>query len=396
MMPLDIFVQGEALKSLIRIKEYVDEKWDGLGSGKSKGHRRWLRDLSKEVQIEEYYIVDRLTPRLKWDKKYKIDIGSFSSGKAQAYPGVLTCFTDGSKMDDKVGAAFVIKLDDETVSKSSYYLGKLSTVFQAEITGITAVCMELLQSEIGNREVMIFCDSQAALLALANPEIKSNVVLECANQLDILGERTSVTLSWIKAHVGTEGNEEADSLAKEGGARCEEGPEPFLPVPQTVLNSKMREFFERLWNTRWNALDTCRQTKHWFPKVDRARSIALFRKTNRKEYGNVIQLISGHNFLRRHEALVHPGQDSSCRLCGEKEETVFHLVIECPRVRTFRINSFGSNCVNVFDTNSELVRADVNSDVTNTNLRNNFSIEWSPEGVLKFARTIEHLLEDYS
>ena len=53
LMPLDIYILGEALKTIIRIKEYTSDKWDGLGTGKSKGHRRCLRDLCHEIGLHD-------------------------------------------------------------------------------------------------------------------------------------------------------------------------------------------------------------------------------------------------------------------------------------------------------------------------------------------------------
>ena len=65
----------------------------------------------------------------------------------------------------------------------------------------------------------IFVDSQAAIKALDSVEMSSKLVLDTKTELNILSKKGSITLVWTKAHhVGIEGNEEADKLAKEGRA----------------------------------------------------------------------------------------------------------------------------------------------------------------------------------
>ena len=65
--------------------------------------------------------------------------------------------------------------------------------------------------------VKILCDSQAAIMALASHEIKSLTVMKTIDELNTLVNKVNkVRITWVKAHVGIEGNEEADQQAKEG------------------------------------------------------------------------------------------------------------------------------------------------------------------------------------
>jgi ribonuclease HI len=81
--------------------------------------------------------------------------------------------------------------------------------------------------------VTILSDSQAAIMATANPLITSRTVLRTVNVLNTLVTRgSSVLLHWVRGHNGVEGNELAGHLANK---RAAWGPEPFLPFSNALI-----------------------------------------------------------------------------------------------------------------------------------------------------------------
>ena len=55
----------------------------------------------------------------------------------------------------------------------------------------------------------------------------------------------------------------------------------------------------------------------------------------------MVQMITGHNRLNRHESLINPEVSPTCRLCKEEDETSWHIIGECPMLRFKRWQSMG-------------------------------------------------------
>ena len=110
---------------------------------------------------------------------------------------------------------------NKRIHAESIHLPDTSTVFQAEIEVISHACQYALANpqELDIKYIKILSDSQAAIKALNNARITSQSVLTALEYMETLALQVNhLTLAWIKAHVGTEGNEQADQAAKEGTA----------------------------------------------------------------------------------------------------------------------------------------------------------------------------------
>ena len=55
---------------------------------------------------------------------------------------------------------------------------------------------------IVNEKIIILVDRQAAILAIQNNIVKSNTVLTCIKDLNILGKDNDVTIAWTPVHTG--------------------------------------------------------------------------------------------------------------------------------------------------------------------------------------------------
>merc|ERR1712015_67940 len=118
----------------------------------------------------------------------------------------INCFTDGSKSELGTGAAYIIK--SHHIKTQEYtHLGKLATVFQAEIAAISMAAISLLDKDVMGKDINIFVDSQGAIKALESHTVLDKSVLECKNLVNKLSEVNTVSIKWIPAHANHLGNE---------------------------------------------------------------------------------------------------------------------------------------------------------------------------------------------
>ena len=337
LVPLDLEVQKATLKGYLRVIEsvtIVNSKWIDAGKGRRQGHHKWCSSRLQGMDVSPNHDRKKF---LNLETFYNVDLKSKLSGQPNCNTN-LVCYTDGSKMNNRSGYGVFISKDNYEVESTYGALGSKTSVYQAEVYAIHKCC-ELL-SKMEPEPVTIFTDNQSALVSLAQMTGKSTVVQQCIDSLNKLAKSRSVTIKWIKAHFDHCGNEMADALAKSGTENTLV--EEAIPPPISYANFRIKEHIKELWLERWTSKSNkefCKQTKIWFPKVNEKLSKHLI-NLNKLSLGRVVQGITGHNFLMRHETLINPGKASACRLCQKAEETFWHLIGECEALYTLRVNIF--------------------------------------------------------
>ncbi|KAJ8944356.1 hypothetical protein NQ318_011488 [Aromia moschata] len=143
-------------------------------------------------------------------------------------------YTDGSKTEQSTGAG-----------ATNRDPGKLATVFQAEITAISACAQEMTRRSYTNKRIQIISDSQAALKAMGAVEIHSQAVKDCMDSLTQLAEHNSITLKWMRGHQGHERNERANFLAKKGAEVPLIGPEPTCGLAYRTSRRAIKDLLRR-------------------------------------------------------------------------------------------------------------------------------------------------------
>ncbi|GFW01444.1 RNase H domain-containing protein [Trichonephila clavipes] len=128
-------------------------------------------------------------------------------------------YTDGSsdRSLSNGGAGIILLLPDGNNYKHKINTGIIASNFTSELGAIREALLLYQQNPhvIDSTEgLVIFSDSKSAIEAIRNGE--TNISCDIITLLEQLhNKRKSCILQWIPAHVNIEGNEGADSLAKE-------------------------------------------------------------------------------------------------------------------------------------------------------------------------------------
>uniref|UniRef100_A0A8R2R7F5 RNase H type-1 domain-containing protein n=1 Tax=Bombyx mori TaxID=7091 RepID=A0A8R2R7F5_BOMMO len=127
-------------------------------------------------------------------------------------------YTDGSKIDGFVGAAYTKWIEGKEQKHKKLKLMSCCTVFQAELFAINSATEEILRCS--EDSFGIFSDSRSSLDILKNGNSTHPLVTKITKNINnIKLQKKQITLYWIKAHNGLEGNERADQLAKEAAKK---------------------------------------------------------------------------------------------------------------------------------------------------------------------------------
>jgi hypothetical protein len=122
------------------------------------GHLLWLEDKAKVLPLWAYQ--DCVVSHV-WDRHFTVSIGD---GKDDTSLPGIRCYTDCSKLS-RSGSGYTIYRQgtDEPILGGNECVGE-ATVFQAEVHAIKMAC--IAAKSLPDIRATIFCDSQAAILAI--------------------------------------------------------------------------------------------------------------------------------------------------------------------------------------------------------------------------------------
>ena len=173
---------------------------------KSKEEIEWGGDIDRYELQETNLQCGPSTPTTTWEKAISL---------TKRTP----IYSDGSRSEEGVvGGGYYLQQGQLGVR-----VGMMATVGDGEITG-----MKLGLRAAGNTEekIIILSDSKAAIQAVINAgrrgKARTRDLAHLGQQIprrqDLYG-LDNVAVGWVKAHVGIEGNERADEMAKMGAAK---------------------------------------------------------------------------------------------------------------------------------------------------------------------------------
>ncbi|XP_035227189.1 uncharacterized protein LOC118199436, partial [Stegodyphus dumicola] len=182
----------------------------------------------------------------------------------------MTIYTDGSRLDERVGCAYVATKQDNAIEKWKGQLRQHNSVFQSEAVAIAQAIRYLHSHQ--HSHVTIKTDSLSSLYAIWNADHPSEIIQGIQRDLRS-NPQYRTKLEWIKAHVGHYGNELADQLAKEATTDPPDAP-IIIPWPHSYLKKTLRLRATGMWQNEWDQSTTGRRTHYFIGYVDTSRNVA--------------------------------------------------------------------------------------------------------------------------
>ena len=306
-----------------------------------------ISELEKQPQIKQMPQLIKLprptnTPfKQSWpDKSYNDVLITFKDGSERT-----VIFTDGScPRNPGYGGAGVIicPAHNGLKLKLSYPIDGITTNIASEIAAIKKA-IEWIDNNIKNKHerCVIFCDCKPvidSILNRSNPHHYGNAIRSIQKKIRKL---TNVPeIYWIKAHVGIEGNELADTAAKLAAKMALEQQQQqqqqtqnnndkdiscfglsIADESQHLSSVQIGEQLFKYWNKQWIKpiyQHEHQHTKQIIPTIEFGRELfhRLLVTFETHELRIISRLISGHVNLRWYMNKINIYNDPYCRYCG--------------------------------------------------------------------------------
>ncbi|KAL0870448.1 hypothetical protein ABMA27_005445 [Loxostege sticticalis] len=246
----------------------------------------------------------------------------------------IVIFTDGSKLDGgEVGSAAVIHLPDGSIICHKRKLGRTSPVFVAELTAID-VGLKWLYGSRWTQELTVATDSVSSLKALQDRSNTDPTVASIHSVLKDLRENRGISarFTWVKAHCGIAGNEQADQAAKLAAAQktattCNE-------FPISYAKYLIRQRTQERWQKDYEAETALSEISSWFSSVSEIREF-------RKHFGATFQstqIFTGHGYNKHYLNRFKIIDNESCPCDDISVQDTKHLMQHCPIFANVRFN----------------------------------------------------------
>ncbi|GIY37472.1 uncharacterized protein CDAR_458971 [Caerostris darwini] len=232
-------------------------------------------------------------------------------------------FTDGSKMNGRVGDAFVVYSNGIETHWEMFRLSDHATVYSAELFAISQAINFAINACLPSANII--SDSRSVLQALENVNHVEKEILAIKQLL--ANQESAIRLFWIKAHAG---NERADEYAKK--ATTKEDIDFTMGYSIPYIKGLIKKDLLKQWQDRWSSSTKGRELFSILPEVKTSRIQGDF-FTN--------QLLTGHGCIGIYQERFF-GKSAVCS-CGQLPEDRNHIIYDCPQWDAIRQRFFPKN-----------------------------------------------------
>ena len=226
-------------------------------------------------------------------------------------------YTDGSMMDERIGAAFTHIRNNEQIHIEKYKITGSGSVFTAETVAILKALQYIYRNKFPRST--IFADSKSAIQALRNQDNVESEVIKSMNIVNkIIEEGREIEICWSPGHSMIYGNEITDKAAKEAG---NDGVEYHRGNTYANFKVKLKEEITKLRQNQWHGT---RLT--WYRNFKEKIGPMKIIDTNRKKDVTLRRLKFGHT-KSTHDHYFKREQPPDCECWNPL--SVFHWIYVC-------------------------------------------------------------------
>jgi ribonuclease HI len=258
----------------------------------------------------------------------------------------LICYTDGSKTEQSVGAAFWIPMLNQKGGES---MERWSSILTAELRAIKMVMTWIVEQGVPE-DVAIMTDSKSAIQELlihkqVNKTRNDSWEIRSIAAERFKGSQATFHLQWVPSHRGIQGNEVVDLLA----GRARDQPRGGKQVMEFgELKLVMKTASQRYWQRQWDSESKGRFRHEVDPCLRKGRIIWTRRDNEifyiRMRLGVVKTPVWRHLILQEGSGLCDRGCNETEVSDDEEDEVVnesvsdslSHILFECPGLRVAR------------------------------------------------------------
>ena len=233
-------------------------------------------------------------------------------------------YTDGSKADEVVTAAFTIPSID---LDRKFRLCNGSSIYAAELTAIKEAVTWILNTENNkNCQYVILSDSLSVLTSIKKNKSDSrpNLFNELMMQLNRL-EPNQIKMAWIPSHVDISGNERADKLAKEALNLDNINSTKYLESQE--MNTFIKDYIINKWQIEYNVEKQGNFYKTICPLVS---TNIKFSDPYRHKEVQISRLRLGVAITNKKLFQMKKHPNGLCDTC-EVTESIEHILLECKK-----------------------------------------------------------------
>ena len=231
------------------------------------------------------------------------------------YPNYEKIFTDGSKTETAVGSAATLPRKDETKQQKIH---PEASIYSAEATALE-LALEIVKKS-SKKSFLILSDSLSCLTTIKQSNTTDTRILQIRQKVsEQIDQGKTITFAWLPSHVGIDGNENADKLAKEAlKLQCKK----TQKIHHMDLRQKVQKHISSLWEKKWNE-QTLNKLHKIKPKLGPRKPLLL----PRKDSVIFTRLKIGHTSLT-HKFLLQGEDKPECISCNT-DFTIKHILTEC-------------------------------------------------------------------